>query len=57
MVMPSTPADNAGLLRSAIRCDDPVVYMEHKDLWGVAGEVPDVVAGIEVHLRDIDELF
>jgi pyruvate dehydrogenase E1 component beta subunit len=41
VVMPATPADNAGLLKSAIRCDDPVVYMEHKDLWNVAGEVPD----------------
>ncbi len=38
---PSTPADNKGLLKSAIRCDDPVVYMEHKNLWAVEGEVPD----------------
>ena len=37
---PSTPADNKGLLKSAIRCDDPVVYMEHKNLWGLTGEVP-----------------
>ena len=41
VVMPSTPADNKGLLKSAIRCDDPVVYMEHKDLWGLEGEVPE----------------
>jgi len=39
VVCPGTPADNYGLLRSAIRCDDPVVYMEHKDMWGVKGEV------------------
>ncbi|HEX3347325.1 MAG TPA: alpha-ketoacid dehydrogenase subunit beta [Acetobacteraceae bacterium] len=38
---PSTPADNKGLLKSAIRCDDPVVYMEHKNLWGFEGEVPE----------------
>lgn len=39
VVTPATPADNFGLLKSAIRCGDPVVYMEHKDLWGVTGEV------------------
>jgi pyruvate/2-oxoglutarate/acetoin dehydrogenase E1 component len=38
---PATPADNKGLLKSAIRCDDPVVYMEHKDLWAFEDEVPD----------------
>ncbi|MDE0811276.1 MAG: alpha-ketoacid dehydrogenase subunit beta [Alphaproteobacteria bacterium] len=41
VVMPSTPADNYGLLKAAIECDDPVVYMEHKDLWTLEGEVPD----------------
>ncbi|MCP5157637.1 MAG: alpha-ketoacid dehydrogenase subunit beta [Ectothiorhodospiraceae bacterium] len=39
VVMPATPADNRGLLKSAIRCDDPVVYMEHKDLWPMVEEV------------------
>ncbi len=39
VVTPGTPADNRGLLKAAIRCDDPVVYMEHKGLWGATGEV------------------
>ena len=33
VVCPATPADNFALLQAAIRCDDPVVYMEHKGLW------------------------
>ena len=41
VVTPSTPADNKGLLKAAIRCDDPVVYMEHKNLWRLIGDVPD----------------
>ncbi|MFO1351171.1 MAG: alpha-ketoacid dehydrogenase subunit beta [Gammaproteobacteria bacterium] len=39
VVTPATPADNKGLLKAAIRCDDPVVYMEHKNLWGLRGAV------------------
>lgn len=41
VLAPGTPADNRGLLKSAIRCDDPVVFMEHKDSWDVEGDVPD----------------
>ena len=41
VVTPATPADNYALLKAAIRCDDPVVYMEHKNLWGLKGEVPE----------------
>ena len=39
VVTPATPADNRGLLKAAIRCDDPVAYMEHKGLWGISGDV------------------
>ena len=41
VVCPSTPADNKGLLKAAIRSDDPVVYFEHKNMWALEGEVPD----------------
>ena len=39
VVAPATPADNHALLKAAIRCDDPVVYMEHKELWTLCGQV------------------
>ena len=41
VVCPSTPLDNYLLLKAAIRCNDPVVYMEHKNLWGLEGPLPD----------------
>ncbi|RYY91506.1 MAG: alpha-ketoacid dehydrogenase subunit beta [Comamonadaceae bacterium] len=39
VVCPATPQDNYSLLRAALASGDPVVYMEHKTLWGVQGEV------------------
>ena len=39
VVTPATPQDNHGLLKAALASGDPVVYMEHKELWGQTGEV------------------
>jgi pyruvate dehydrogenase E1 component beta subunit len=41
VVMPSTPADAKGLLKSAIRDDDPVIFIEQERMYGIKGEVPD----------------
>jgi 2-oxoisovalerate dehydrogenase E1 component len=40
IVAPSTPFDYIGLMNSALRCQDPVVVLEHVDLYTSAGEVP-----------------
>jgi pyruvate dehydrogenase E1 component beta subunit len=47
VVAPSMPADNYGLLHSALESGDPVVYLEHKELWGFEG---DVEPGVRVPL-------
>ena len=39
VVAPATPQDNYSLLRAAINCGDPVIYMEHKELWGLQENV------------------
>jgi pyruvate dehydrogenase E1 component beta subunit len=41
VAVPATPADAKGLLKSAIRDENPVIFIEHESLYGVRGEVPD----------------
>jgi pyruvate dehydrogenase E1 component beta subunit len=41
VVMPSTPYDVKGLLKSSIRDDNPIIFLEHKVLYGINGDVPE----------------
>jgi pyruvate dehydrogenase E1 component beta subunit len=53
VVMPSTPRDAKGLLKSSIRDDNPVMFMENEVLYNVKGEVPDEEYHIPLGLGDI----
>ncbi len=53
VVAPSTPYDAKGLLKSAIRDDDPVIFFEGEMLYGSKGEVPDEECVIPLGLADI----
>jgi pyruvate/2-oxoglutarate/acetoin dehydrogenase E1 component len=48
VVAPSTPADAYGLLKAALRADGPVVYIDHKRLFPIPGEVPTTEVAIEL---------
>ena len=52
-VVPSTPADAYGLLLSAIRDDDLVMFFENKVLYGLKGEVPDGDEGIPLGVAEV----
>lgn len=41
LIMPATPADAKGLLKTAIRDENPVMFIEHEGLYGIKGEVPE----------------
>ena len=43
VVCPSTPQDNYSMLRAALKAEDPFIYMEHKELWGLQGEVDEAL--------------
>jgi pyruvate/2-oxoglutarate/acetoin dehydrogenase E1 component/TPP-dependent pyruvate/acetoin dehydrogenase alpha subunit len=53
VVMPSTPYDAKGLLKAAIRDDNPVMFIEHKMLYGVKGPVPEEDYIIPLGVADV----
>jgi 2-oxoisovalerate dehydrogenase E1 component len=53
VVAPSTPYDAKGLLVSAIRDDNPVIFLEHKALYAVKGDVPDGAYAIPLGKADV----
>ncbi len=53
VVMPSTPADAKGLLKTSIRDDNPVVFIESEVLYGTRGEVPDGEHLVPLGVADI----
>jgi 2-oxoisovalerate dehydrogenase E1 component beta subunit len=54
VVMPSTPADAAGMLRSAIRDPDPVLFLEHKKCYRlIKGDVPEVASTVPIGKADV----
>jgi pyruvate dehydrogenase E1 component beta subunit len=53
VVMPATPSDACGLLKSAIRDEDPVIFIEHKLLYMTKGEVPESEVLVPLGKADI----
>ena len=53
MIAPSTPYDAKGLLTAAIRDDNPVIFLEHKALYPIKGEVPEEPYAIPIGKADV----
>lgn len=53
LVMPSTPYDAKGLLKTAIQYENPVIFIEHKQLYMTEGEVPEETYRIDLGKGDI----
>ena len=53
VIVPSVPADAKGLLKSALRSDDPVLFIEHEGIYGIKGEVPEGDYTLPLGLADI----
>ncbi|HEY8370429.1 MAG TPA: pyruvate dehydrogenase complex E1 component subunit beta [Thermodesulfobacteriota bacterium] len=53
VVSPSTPADAKGLLKSAVRDDNPVIMLESETLYGLKGEVPDGEHLVPIGVADV----
>src|SRR4030095_11370852 len=53
VIAPSTPYDAKGLLKSAIRCDDPVIFLESEVMLADKGEVPDEEYTLPIGMADI----
>lgn len=53
VIVPSTPYDAKGLLKAAIRDDDPVIFMESEQIYGDKGEVPEGEYVLPIGVADI----
>ncbi len=53
VVMPATPYDAKGLLKTAIRSENPVMFIEHSRLYGVTGPVPEGEYTLPIGVADI----